>query len=96
MLNVLIAARISTFSMFLGGSVRSFTDLDGLTGRVPNRIVKQLGAIDFGRWRSLAAAECRSSSPCATVGRYVGSEQAMYNSSDAYYQALFGSTPRLE
>jgi Fic family protein len=29
--------------------VRSFTDLDGLIGRVPGRIVMKLGVIDFGR-----------------------------------------------
>ncbi len=33
----------------MGGSLRSFTDLDALIGRVPAQVVTQLSGIDFGR-----------------------------------------------
>ncbi len=33
----------------MGGSLRSFADLDALIGRVPAHVVTQLSAIDFGR-----------------------------------------------
>src|SRR5258707_7103372 len=46
---MLIGIRIRLFSRLLGGSLRSFADLDALIGTVPSQVVTRLSAIDFGR-----------------------------------------------
>src|SRR5258707_15815496 len=46
---MLIGIRIRLFSRLLGGSLRSFADLDALIGLVPAQLVTRLSAIDFGR-----------------------------------------------
>ncbi|HWG62261.1 MAG TPA: hypothetical protein VG253_11160 [Streptosporangiaceae bacterium] len=40
---------IGSLLSWLGGSLRSFTDLDALIGMVPSQVVTRLSAIDFGR-----------------------------------------------
>ena len=46
---MLITATIRSFVRLVGGSLRSFTDLDALIGMVPSQVVTRLSAIDFGR-----------------------------------------------
>jgi hypothetical protein len=47
--NIPIVTRISSFSMWLGGRLRSFADPDTLIGLVPAQVVTRLREIDFGR-----------------------------------------------
>jgi Fic family protein len=46
---MLTATTIGSFIRLVGGSLRSFTDLDALIGLVPAQVVTRLSAIDFGR-----------------------------------------------